>query len=141
MLTIFHSKLQSGLILNNREYLLLILPIYLGSLPATGPINPSVLKSILGVITALRPYWKSMQLCPVLPTLPSPDDLRLMQNIYPSLEFHPPPGFPPETFPTSDYYLVFDAETEKRLALEIAKVYFNLSPSFSFVEEKLIEGK
>jgi hypothetical protein len=114
--------LEDSLVILKNIYIILLL----GSIPSTGAINPSVLQSILGVSTALRPYWKSMQLRPILTSLPSaPDgsvDVVALRHLYPSLRFDPPVGWPPEVFPTSDYYLVFDKETEQFCATEIAKV-------------------
>ena len=95
--------------------------VILGSLPPTESVLPSVLKSILGVTTALRPYWKCMQIRPILTKLPTDGDPTL-RSLYPNLEFNPPADWPPENFPTSDYYLVFDNETKEKLATEIARV-------------------
>ena len=81
-------------------------------------VHPSVVKSIIGSTTALRPYWKCLQIRKLL----DPAELDIFAGHYPSLCFNPPPDFPPDQFPTRDYYLVFDPETEKKMALEIAKV-------------------
>jgi len=95
-----------------------------GSLPPTESVLPSVLKSILGVTTALRSYWKCMQIRPLLTKLP-PDADPTLRSLYPNLEFNPPADWPPENFPTSDYYLVFDDETKEKLATEIARINLN----------------
>jgi len=60
-----------------------------------------------------------------VPTFPR-EELTAHAARLPSLAFHPPPDFPPETFPTRDYYLVFDAETEERLRQEIGRLLVGL---------------
>ena len=105
------------------------------SLPHTSTILPSALKSILGATAALRPYWKCMQLRPELEELGAEEKKLIMNKFYPTLEFYPPKGFPPEKFPTRDYYLVFDPETESKLKLEIAHI--NVSTRLRRTETKV----
>ena len=77
-----------------------------------------MLKSLAGAVAALRPYWKCLQFVPSFPR----EELSLHTAHLPGLAFHPPPDFPPETFPTRDYYLVFDETTEEQLRLEIGRL-------------------
>jgi hypothetical protein len=69
-------------------------------------------------VAALRPYWKCLSWVPTFPR----EELADHAASLPTLAFSPPPDFPPETFPTRDYYLVFDAATEEQLRLEIGRL-------------------
>lgn len=101
------------------------------SLPKTTSVHPSVLKSILGATAALRPFWKCMQLRAVA----EKSDILKLESFYPRLCFNPPKDFPPEKYPTRDYYLVFDEETNNKLKLEIAHI--NLSTRLRETENKV----
>jgi hypothetical protein len=73
---------------------------------------------LAGAVAALRPYWKCLEFVPTFPL----EELATHTAHLPSLAFSPPPDFPPESFPTRDYYLVFDAATEERLRHEIGQL-------------------
>ena len=88
------------------------------SLPPTGQIDPSVLKSILGTTAYLSPYWKCMRIRETVSEIEKP----ILQVHYPVLEFRPPPDFPPAKFPTRDYYLVFSEAVQEKWKLEIAHI-------------------
>jgi len=101
------------------------------SLPSTSDIHPSVIQSIIATTAALRPYWKTLQIRQLL----DPSDMEKFNLHYPAISFKPPPDFPPDKFPTRDYYLVFDPETERKMSLEIAHI--NLATRLRTTETKV----
>ena len=101
------------------------------SLPRTGKIDPSVLKSILGTTAALSPYWKCMRVRETVLVIEN----QLLGQHYPTLQFSPPPDFPPDRFPTRDYYLVFNEDTQQKWKLEIAHI--NISTRLRHTQYKV----
>jgi len=91
---------------------------------AGGKVKESVLESIRGAVTALRPYWSCLRVWEVV-------SLATMMystasNIFrPDLTFTPPPSWPLTVFPTRDYYLVYDKETAAYWDKEVARLVLN----------------
>jgi len=97
-------------------------------LPGGQAVSTSVLSSIRGAVFALRPYWTSLHVWEV--------GYSGTQGVFrPDLTFSPPSCWPPETFPTRDYYLVYDKETADYWDKVVARLIINTN--LSKVEEKL----
>jgi len=89
-----------------------------------GTVKESVMESIRGVVTALRPYWNCLKVWKVVEvaTTMYPGSSPVFK---PDLSFKPPPGWPPAAFPTKDYYLVYDDKTAAYWDMEVARLVLN----------------
>jgi len=90
-----------------------------------GEVKESVMESIRGAVTALRPYWNCLKLWRVADTATTMYPGTAPPLFRPDLSFTPPPGWPPSVFPTRDYYLVYDEQTKAYWDKEVARLVLN----------------
>ena len=90
----------------------------------TGDVKESVMESIRGCVTALRKYWKCLD---IWKTVSDEDETILKKELcfIPDTSFSPPVSWPPAEFPTRDYYLVYDEATAQHWRTEVARLVLN----------------
>ena len=93
-----------------------------------GEAKPSVIESIRGTVTALRPHWNCFKVWE--------SSSRGEEIFQPDLTFSPPEDWPPVPFPTRDYYLVYDEETAHYWKTEVARLV--LTTDLSCPDTKLV---
>ena len=98
-----------------------------------GQVKPSVRDSIRETVAALRPHWNCFK------TWQTSSEVRPGQAediVRPDLTFSPPEDWPPVSFPTRDYYLVYDEATAQYWRTEVARLV--LTTNLSCPDTKLV---
>jgi len=90
-----------------------------------GNVKESVMESIRGTVTALRPYWNCLKVWKVADIATTVFQGSGPPVFTPDLSFTPPADFPPTVFPTRDYYLVYDQPTAQYWEMEVARLVLN----------------
>lgn len=91
----------------------------------SGHVMDSVQDSIRSTVSALRKYWKCFDVWETS----SGDDC-----FVPNLSYSPPDGWPPQEFPTRDYYLVYDEKASVFWKTEINRLVLNTYLSCSDIK-------
>ena len=83
-----------------------------------GQLKVSVQESIRGTVTALLPHWN----CLAVWQSQGNNTVDGALVLRPDLSFSPPEDWPPASFPTRDYYLVYDEATAQYWRTEVARL-------------------